>query len=68
MYLPVSQADSVDVQAGLVPIQLDSGDWLKKGPLLLRHLNLLLDLFLFIRSGAGKNQNFYSWDLRSLRG
>ena len=31
MYLPASQADSVDVQAGLVPIQLDSGDRLKKG-------------------------------------
>ena len=31
MYLPASQADSVDGQAGLVPIQLDSGDRLKKG-------------------------------------
>ena len=25
MYLPTSQADSVDVHAGLVPIQLDLG-------------------------------------------
>ena len=31
MYLPASQADSVSVQADLVPIQLDSGDQLKKG-------------------------------------
>ena len=31
MYLLASQADSMDVQAGLVPIQLDSGDRLKKG-------------------------------------
>ena len=31
MYLPVSQADSMDVPAGLVPIQLNSGDQLKKG-------------------------------------
>ena len=31
MYLSASQADSVDVQDGLVPIQLDSGDRLKKG-------------------------------------
>ena len=31
MYLPASQADSMDVQDGLVPIQLDSGDQLKKG-------------------------------------
>ena len=43
MYLPASQADSVDVdvQAGLVAIPLDSGDGLKRGPLLLRHLNSL---------------------------
>ena len=31
MYLPVSQADSEAVQDGLVPIQLASGDQLKKG-------------------------------------
>ena len=31
MYLPVSQADSVGFQDGLVHIQLDSGDQLKKG-------------------------------------
>ena len=31
MYFPVSQADSVDVLAGLVPIQLNSWDRLKKG-------------------------------------
>ena len=31
MYPPASQADCMDVQAGLVPIQLDSRDWLKNG-------------------------------------
>ena len=31
VYLPASQADSVGVQNGLVDIQLDSGDQLKKG-------------------------------------
>ena len=31
MYLSASQADSVDVPAGLIPIQLNSGDRLKKG-------------------------------------
>ena len=31
MYLPASQADSKDVQAGLVPIELNSGDRLEKG-------------------------------------
>ena len=41
MYLPASQADSVGVQDGLVDIQLDSGDQLKKGsPTFLHHLTL----------------------------
>ena len=31
MYLHVSQADSIGVKDGLVPIQLDLGDQLKKG-------------------------------------
>ena len=33
MYLPLSQADFVGVQDGLVHIQLNSGDQLKKGSL-----------------------------------
>ena len=41
MYLPKSQADFLGVQNGLVDIQLDSGDQMKKGPLLLCHLFLL---------------------------
>ena len=40
MYLPVSQADSVDVWAALVPMQLDSGDRLKK-------LKALFSLLIF---------------------
>ena len=38
MYLPASQADFKGVQDGLVDIQLDSGDQLKKGPLVFHHL------------------------------
>ena len=38
MCLPVSQADSVDVQNGLVP-SLTQGYSCKRGPLLLPHLN-----------------------------
>ena len=38
MYLPTSQADPMGVQDGLVDIQLDSGDQLKKGALLFCHL------------------------------
>ena len=47
MYLPTSQADPVGVQDGLVDIQLDSGDQLKKGALLLCHLFLLPRIFRF---------------------
>ena len=32
MYLPMSQADFMGVQDGLIDIQLDSGDQLRKGP------------------------------------
>ena len=50
MYLPVSQADSVGVQSGLVDIQLDS-DQLRDGQLLFLHLFSSLQkvvAFLFI--------------------
>ena len=40
MYLLMSSADFVGVQDDLIDIQLDSGDQLKKGPLLLCHLFL----------------------------
>ena len=38
MYLPMSRPDFMGVQHDLVDIQLDSGDQLKKGSLVLCHL------------------------------